>query len=364
MNTSLNIEKLEKTFSTSRGRVVVLKEISLSINPGEFFVLLGPSGCGKSTLLNIIAGLEQQSAGRIAFGDKVISDLAGKVFTSPSQRGIAMVFQSYALYPHMSVARNIAFPLQNAKPRPSRQEISRRVEQTAEFLEIKSLLERKPAELSGGQRQRVAIGRAIIRKPSVFLMDEPLSNLDAQLRTTMRAQLKQLQKEIGITTVYVTHDQVEAMTLADRMAILHDGYLQQVGAPAEIYDHPANPFVGRFIGSPPMNVLDGRLARETQRTLFVDTTNRIRIPLPSGTSPPVPEDHACSLGIRPEHLELTETGAGDIEAKVKVVENLGAEYIIHAACGDKTLVARSQASPQQEAVGLKLDREKVRIFAG
>src|SRR6266699_733070 len=232
--------------------VPAVTDLSLEVNDKEFVVLLGPSGCGKTTTLRCIAGLEEPSAGEIYIGDRLVNDL------DPKQRNVAMVFQSYALYPHMTVYKNIAFPLENAKV-PER-EIIARVNRVARLLQIEGLLDRKPSQLSGGQRQRVALGRAIVREPQVFLMDEPLSNLDAKLRVHMRAELKKLQKDLGVTTIYVTHDQVEAMTMAHRVAVMHHGMLQQFAEPRTVYDRPANMFVASFMGSPPMNFLPAQIA--------------------------------------------------------------------------------------------------------
>ena len=249
----LSLDSLGKTFRSRRGTVQALKELSLSIEDGELFVFLGPSGCGKSTVLNLAAGLEKPSTGEIRFDDQVMASAGKKIFFPPRQRDVAMVFQSYALYPHLSVFDNIAFPLRVGGENPKR--IRDAVHKTASTLGIGNLLEARPAELSGGQRQRVAIARAIVRKPRLFLLDEPLSNLDANLRTSTRAELKVLQRKLRVTTLYVTHDQVEAMTLADRMAILKDGKLMQTGSPGEIYNNPDSPFVASFVGSPPMNLI-------------------------------------------------------------------------------------------------------------
>src|SRR5438309_5847656 len=238
------------------GGAVGVEGLDLNVKDKEFVVLLGPSGCGKTTTLRCIAGLEDVDDGEIHIGDRLVNDM------SPRDRNIAMVFQSYALYPHMSVYQNMAFPLENAKV--AEREIVERVNRTARLLQIEGLLSRKPAQLSGGQRQRVALGRAIVREPTVFLMDEPLSNLDAQLRVHMRAELKRLQKDIGVTTIYVTHDQVEAMTMADRVAIMNKGVLQQSGSPTGIYSQPTNTFVAGFIGSPPINLVEGSFVEDSR----------------------------------------------------------------------------------------------------
>src|SRR5437870_9893847 len=276
---------------------VAVEGLDLNVKDKEFVVLLGPSGCGKTTTLRCIAGLEDVDDGEIHIGDRLVNDM------SPRDRNIAMVFQSYALYPHMSVYQNIAFPVENAEV--AEREIVERVNRTARLLQIEGLLSRKPAQLSGGQRQRVALGRAIVREPTVFLMDEPLSNLDAQLRVHMRAELKRLQKDIGVTTIYVTHDQVEAMTMADRVAILNGGLLQQFGPPTEIFRSPANQFVGGFIGNPPMNFVEGSLG---PKGTF--DAGEFQIPVPNQFAGPLKRT-ACErvlLGIRPQDLTVS---AGD-----------------------------------------------------
>lgn len=357
---SIQCKHLVKRFSSLRGEVEVLNGIDLTITPGELFVLLGPSGCGKSTLLNLIAGLERPTDGTIRIGDRTVADVATKTFLEPHQRDIAMVFQSYALYPHMSVERNIAFPLKNRKNRMSAEKIAKRVRETAEFLRIEHLLNRKPAELSGGQRQRVAIGRALVREPSVLLMDEPLSNLDAQLRTGMRAQLKDLQQQLGVTTIYVTHDQVEAMTLGDRIAVLNEGGLAQVGSPSEVYDNPSTVFVARFVGSPPMNVFTGEIEQSDGGRYL--KTSGFRIPLGSSVQR---DSGGATIGIRPEHIELTEPGKGDLDLPINVVENLGAEFILYFFSSEEEIVVRTATQPPAKgAVGLRFPAEKMRVFAG
>ncbi len=288
------------SISKSYGSVQPLRAINLTIEPSEFFVLVGPSGCGKSTLLRMIAGLEEVTSGRVLFDNTCVNTVDARL------RDVGMVFQNYALYPHLSVRQNLAFPLAIRKVPTS--EVDARVREVAEMLGLQDLLDRKPKQLSGGQRQRVAVGRAVIRKPSVFLFDEPLSNLDAQLRAHMRTELKALQQKLGVTTVYVTHDQVEAMTMSDRMAILNGGALQQVGTPADIYENPSNTFVATFTGSPPMNLLsfEGR-----------------------------------TLGVRPEKLHIDPVeGALQIAVTVTAVEYIGHEWLIHANRGADTLIMR------------------------
>jgi ABC-type sugar transport system ATPase subunit len=303
----LELKGLKKQF----GSVVVLEKLDISINEGEFLVLVGPSGCGKSTVLRTIAGLEQPTEGEVRIAGKNV------VGVEPKERDIAMVFQSYALYPHRSVYDNMAFGLRMAR-QMDEAEIKRRVGEASEVLRLGKYLERRPKDLSGGQRQRVALGRAIVRKPKVFLFDEPLSNLDAHLRNQMRVEIRKLQQELRVTSVYVTHDQVEATTMGDRVAVLQGGRLQQIGSPAEVYGKPANAFVAEFIGVPEMNFLSGNGAdgRITLSDGGFDLANA-----PSG---------AVTVGLRPESLVLSrEASATALPAKVELVENLGAQALVH-----------------------------------
>jgi sn-glycerol 3-phosphate transport system ATP-binding protein len=281
----------------SFGRTEVVHGIDVDVQDGEFIVIVGPSGCGKSTLLRMVAGLETITDGEIAIGGKRVNEL------EPMDRNIAMVFQNYALYPHMSVFDNMAYGLKIA--RTPKAEIEERVTTVAKLLQLEELLRRKPRELSGGQRQRVAMGRAIVRKPQVFLFDEPLSNLDAKLRVQMRLEIKALQQELGVTSLYVTHDQVEAMTLADRMIVMNAGNAEQIGAPLEVYARPATRFVAGFIGSPPMNFLSPAALAGFRGT------------------------DAAAIGIRPEHLELCEPGAARLKGTLRHLEALGAETLLH-----------------------------------
>ncbi len=313
----IKLEKVNKIFDPD---VHVLKDIDLEINDKEFMVLVGPSGCGKSTCLNIIAGLEYASNGRVFFDDVEVTHVP------PKERRVAMVFQSYALYPHMSVRENIGFALKIDKMH--KEEIAKRVENAAELLGISQLLERKPGELSGGQRQRVALGRSIVRNPTVFLFDEPLSNLDAKLRIQMRGEIIKLQKQLKITQVYVTHDQVEAMSMADRIAILNDGKFQQIGTPTEIYNTPHNLFVAGFIGSPTMNFIDVTPNERDGNTLEIagftfEVTNELAEKIKKSNSTQL------TLGIRPEHIKITpEPHEKSFEVEVSVVEYLGAETLV------------------------------------
>jgi multiple sugar transport system ATP-binding protein len=291
------------------GGTVAVQELSLVVEDGEFMILVGPSGCGKTTALRMVAGLEEITRGEIRVGDRVVNDI------QPRDRDIAMVFQNYALYPHMSVGRNLAFGLRQRKT--PKEEIARRVGDVAEMLGLAELLGRKPAQLSGGQRQRVAMGRALVREPKAFLLDEPLSNLDAKLRVQMRAELKRLHQRLGITTIYVTHDQVEAMTLGDRIAVLSDGRLQQLGAPQDVYERPANLFVAGFIGSPPMNLL--RANAQGGRVRAGD----LELPLPR-----VPDGEVV-IGLRPEALGPSRDGLPSMDFQIEVVEPLGDEIVVH-----------------------------------
>ena len=279
----------------------VIESIDLEIKDGEFVVFVGPSGCGKSTLLRMIAGLEEISNGTITIGDQIVNEVA------PAKRGVSMVFQTYALYPHMTVYKNMAFGLKQAKT--PKDEIDQRVRNAAEILEISSLLDRTPKALSGGQRQRVAIGRAIVREPKVFLFDEPLSNLDAALRVQTRIEIARLHERLGTTMIYVTHDQVEAMTLADKIVVLRDGNIEQIGSPIELYRNPSNMFVAQFIGSPKMNFFDSDDLTDAGRALI--------------------NSRADILGIRPEHFIVVPTGSGVIQGKPNLVEPLGEYALVH-----------------------------------
>ena len=310
------------------GAVSVIPELDLTVGDGEFCVLVGPSGCGKSTLLRIIAGLEPISSGRILVDDQDVSR------AEPAERGVAMVFQSYALYPHMDVDRNMGFGLEIA--RTAKAEIASRVGRAARKLRLDSYLRRKPRELSGGQRQRVAIGRAITRRPQLFLLDEPLSNLDAALRVGMRVEIARLKAELGATMIYVTHDQVEAMTLADRIVVMNGGRIEQVGSPLDLYRKPANLFVAGFIGSPGMNLLPGRLVDHA--------SGRSRIVLADGTSfdltTPATAPQPVTVGIRPEHIRLGGAEQVSVTGEATVVEMLGSDTFVHLRTGEHTLVVR------------------------
>ncbi len=324
-----------KDINKKYDEVHAVKDVNLSIHDKEFVVLVGPSGCGKSTTLRMIAGLEEITSGEISIGNRVVNDLP------PKDRDIAMVFQNYALYPHMTVYDNMAFGLKMRKfPKP---EIQQRVQDAAEILGIQELLKRKPRQLSGGQRQRVAVGRAIVRHPQVFLFDEPLSNLDAKLRVQMRVELKRLHDRLETTAIYVTHDQVEAMTLGDRVVVMKDGLIQQVGEPLELYGRPRNRFVAGFIGSPAMNFIDASIA-EVNGALWVESPGlRLRIPPDRVARLGGKKGQPVTLGVRPEDLRLaTGSDSADLtcEAVIDVVEPLGSEILLNMRVGNSTIVAR------------------------
>ena len=359
----VEIKGLRKEFDGT----VAVEGLNLSIKDKEFIVLLGPSGCGKTTTLRCVAGLEDADAGEIYIGDTLVNDL------DPKERNVAMVFQSYALYPHMTVYGNMAFPLENA--RVAEREINERVNRTARLLQIEGLLARKPAQLSGGQRQRVALGRAIVREPSVFLMDEPLSNLDAQLRVHMRAELKRLQKDLGVTTIYVTHDQVEAMTMADRVALMNKGVLQQCEPPRIMYDRPANKFCAGFIGSPPINLIPCDL-----RDGGILDAGDFHIPVPEHLAAPLERmsTDGVILGIRPQDLHVSHEGVPDasgvvvyrfpsssVPAEVYTTEPLGDATILDLKVGDKLLKALVAATFEGEAgtkVVIGFPPERIHLF--
>ena len=324
------IQNVTKIFKGSSA----VKDVNLDIGDGEFLVLLGPSGCGKTTTLRMVAGLEKPASGDIYIGDKLMNDVA------PKDRDVAMVFQSYALYPHMTVHDNLAFPLKMRGY--SKDEIEKMVNKAAEILEISAFLDRKPKELSGGQRQRVALGRAIVRNPKVFLMDEPLSNLDAKLRVQTRIELKNLQKRIGTTTIYVTHDQAEAMTLADRVAIMKQGMIQQVAPPTDVYAHPANKFVAGFVGSPTMNFIDGTVKAADSSVLFQCEEFSFLIHPTVAKAVPTGLPKKATYGIRAEDI-IVETSQRDGSVGVSVFgsELMGSEQFVHGKNGKLTIIARA-----------------------
>jgi len=347
------IEQLTKRF----GNVIAVNKLDLEVKDKEFVVLLGPSGCGKTTVLRCIAGLESPEEGKIYIGDRFVNDM------EPKERDVAMVFQTYALYPHMTVFQNLAFPLENAKL--PIEEIKRKVEKTARLLEIENLLERKPKQLSGGQRQRVALGRAMVREPKVFLMDEPLSNLDAKLRVYMRAELKKLQKELGVTTIYVTHDQVEAMTMGDRIAILNSGILQQYEKANEIYFHPVNVFVAGFIGSPPTNFFDCILSKDQPFSLDAGV---FKYPVPEALLEQAqdwPSD--LILGVRPQDaiVHLKEDKKNLIKAVLEIDEPLGDRKVLDLRVGNylvKVLESADFEADLGDELWLEFSSDKIYVF--
>lgn len=317
---SVQINDVRKSF----GGFEVLHGVTVPIEDGAFVVLVGPSGCGKSTLLRMLAGLENITSGTISIGDRVVNNV------QPKERDIAMVFQNYALYPHMTVAQNMGFSLKLRNANQS--DITERVRRAADILDLAPLLDRYPRQLSGGQRQRVAMGRAIVRDPQVFLFDEPLSNLDAKLRVAMRTEIKELHQRLKTTTVYVTHDQIEAMTMADKIVVMHDGIVEQIGAPLELYDRPDNQFVAGFIGSPAMNFVAGHLRSDGRP--HVETENGSRLPV--ANAPAASDGRPVIYGIRPEHLDIADDG---IEVEVAVVEPTGSETQIVARIGTQDIIA-------------------------
>ena len=341
------LRNLSKSFGTGKAQANVVDDVSLDVADGEFVVLVGPSGCGKTTTLRMIAGLETQDSGTVAIGDRVVDAVP------PRKRNVAMVFQDYALYPHMTVYENLAFALRARKE--ARASIDARVHSVAALMRLESMLARRPKELSGGQRQRVAVGRALVREPDVFLFDEPLSNLDAQLRTEMRIELAELHRRLGATMIYVTHDQVEAMTLGHRIAVMNAGRIVQIDAPRRVYERPADTFVARFIGAPAMNLLPGVVADG----LFKG----------SGVTLPLLADHhvggAVTLGLRPEALSRA-PGAGAVRGTLRLVEHVGADAYLHVDVGGSAVIARaprlSEDPPVDMPIELDVDRAQALFF--
>ena len=362
---SVSIKSLVKTYVDDRGRPTfsAVKDIDLDIQDGEFMVLVGPSGCGKSTTLRMVAGLEKITSGTISIGGRVVNEL------EPKDRGIAMVFQNYALYPHMTIFNNMAFGLQLAKKK--KEFISDNVGRTSEALGLDHMLERKPHALSGGQRQRVALGRAIVRSPKVFLFDEPLSNLDAKMRVHMRSEISKLHSQLGSTMIYVTHDQVEAMTMGDRICVMRDGNIMQVADPLTLYRQPENLFVAGFIGSPPMNLLKGKVQKRDGATYFVENAEKNALSLPL-------QGRLASLayryigkeiifGVRPEHLsdEVKDQSHVPIASTVEIAEPMGSESLVYLKAGTGNLIARIHGEHLfhlGEPVTVQLNLDKVHLF--
>jgi multiple sugar transport system ATP-binding protein len=343
---SVSIAKVEKSYGTHK----VVHGIDIEIADGEFCVLVGPSGCGKSTLLRMVAGLEDISGGTIKIGDRVVNDV------QPKDRDIAMVFQNYALYPHMTVRENMAFSLTLAKK--SKEEIEQRVSQASGILGLNDLLDRQPRQLSGGQRQRVAMGRAIVRNPQVFLFDEPLSNLDAKLRVQMRTEIKALHQRLKTTSMYVTHDQIEAMTMADKIVVMHAGLVEQIGTPLELYDHPANTFVATFIGSPSMNLIRAEINDHQAKC------SGGNLPLPHGLT--LSSGRSIQYGVRPENFKvIAPNNPESLLGKVEVIEPTGADTQVFVRVGEQllTVVLHDRVSLKPgDTVGLKVELSKVHVF--
>jgi len=353
---TLELDSITKTFQDDSGEIVAVDDVSMTIDDGEFLVVVGPSGCGKSTMLRMVAGLETITAGTLSLDGRVINDVKSQ------DRDIAMVFQSYALYPHMSVRQNMSFGLEESTELPD-DEIAEMVTETAELLSIPELLDRRPTELSGGQQQRVALGRAIVRDPEVFLMDEPLSNLDAKLKAEMRTELQRLQEDLNVTTVYVTHDQTEAMTMGDRIAILNDGRLQQIDTPLECYHEPANQFVAGFLGEPAMNFFDVTLDGDTLRS------NAFEYPIGPEIRSSIGGATDLVLGIRPEDIRLAErtNDDHDFETVVDVVEPMGDENTVHLLVGDgdESLIATTDGFTRIAAgdtVVARIPEDAIHVF--
>ncbi|MEO5734412.1 MAG: sn-glycerol-3-phosphate import ATP-binding protein UgpC [Rubrivivax sp.] len=328
---AITLRKIEKSYGRGPLAVKVIHGVDAEVADGEFIVIVGPSGCGKSTLLRMVAGLEEITSGEISIGGRVVNDL------EPAERDIAMVFQNYALYPHMTVYDNMAYGLKIAKM--PKAEIETRVQKAARILELSALLKRKPRELSGGQRQRVAMGRAIVRQPQVFLFDEPLSNLDAKLRAATRLEIQKLHHELGVTSLFVTHDQVEAMTLAQRMIVMNAGRIEQIGTPDQVYGQPASTFVAGFIGSPPMNLFQG-VADGSRFSIDGDggAASKLTVTLPAAA----PRAGPLTLGVRPEHVALSPAGA--LPLQVEMLEMLGAERLVYGRLGGAAFTLRIEAT--------------------
>ncbi len=359
----IRARNVSKTFRAKGTMVEAVKHVDVDIGEGEFAVFVGPSGSGKTTFLRLVAGLELPTSGQIWIGDRDVTTV------HPRARGIAMVFQDYDLYPHMTVRQNMAFALENLKH--PRHEIEQRVNQAADMLQIRALLERRPRELSGGQRQRVAVGRAIVRQPAAFLFDEPLSNLDAKLRVQMRVELAELHRRLAATALYVTHDQVEAMTLGERIFVMNDGVIQQVGRGTELYEQPANTFVASFLGSPPMNLFPARLEAERERLLVVQ--DELRLPLTAELSRRYQSfaHREVTVGIRPEHiaalnsLTMTEPGWMPADVHLLITEHLGSEKLVYFTLGAQRLVAKMPEDAPLSAFGagqLAFNTNRIQLF--
>lgn len=348
--------------SYNKGKSYVLDNLNLDIRDGEFCVFLGPSGCGKSTAMHCIAGLLHPVSGEIRFGEEVMTAAKGKgkdkTFVPPQERNIAMVFQEYALYPNMTVRENMSFALKTKKV--AKEEIEKRVNYMAQMLSIEQLMDRRPAELSGGQRQRVALGRALVRDPQVFLLDEPLGNLDAKLRDQVRYELKKIQEQLGITTIYVTHDQTEAMTMADHIVLMKDGHIMQEGTPEEMYDHPANEFVAGFLGTPQINIF----SCEVKKNTLDAGTFQLGIPEQYQAALTPYAGKMIHLGIRPSDFELAKEGFNAIKGQVESIEPLGDAYLVYVRVGEKIVVFKyaGEHAPKEKELLLVPNMEKLHLF--
>ncbi|KTG10938.1 sugar ABC transporter ATP-binding protein [Haloprofundus marisrubri] len=353
---TVTLDNLRKEFDN--GQIVAVDDVSLDVADGEFITVVGPSGCGKSTTLRMLAGLEQPTSGRISIGDEDVTNVHAR------KRDVAMVFQNYALYPHKTVRQNMAFGLRMSTDL-SKDERHERVRETAEMMGIEDLLDDRPNELSGGQKQRVALGRAIVREPDVFLFDEPLSNLDAKLRTTMRTEIQRLQNDLATTSIYVTHDQEEAMTMGDRIVILKDGKLQQVGAPKEVYQNPANAFVGGFVGSPSMNFIEVHASVSGNSIRLEDQSGRFDYRLDGADYPSISDGDRLSFGIRPEDVYVADAGNG-IETTVEVIEPIGSDNYLYLDLAPD-FIARVDSSIEPEpddTVAITFDESDIHLFDG
>lgn len=353
---SITLSNIKKTYEDG---VTVIDKLNLEIKDKEFIILVGPSGCGKSTTLRMIAGLEEITDGELKIGDKVVNNV------SPKDRDIAMVFQSYALYPHMSVYKNMAFGLKNRKVPKS--EIDKKVLAAAKMLDIEDYLNRKPRALSGGQRQRVALGRAMVREPAVFLLDEPLSNLDAKLRTEMRNRISMLHKELETTFVYVTHDQTEAMTMADRIVVMRDGVVQQFDTPQMLYNHPKNMFVAGFIGSPQMNFIDCKVKKKNERYILLFNNYEIKLPQRMNDYLIMYENKDVILGIRPENLSIVndDNTINSFDLYIDIAEMTGADYFLYGTLNDKKIIANissNNAILSNKSYKFQIDIDRIHIF--
>lgn len=356
----------DMSVSYNRGKSYVLEHLNLEIEDGAFCVFLGPSGCGKSTAMHCIAGLLHPVSGEIKFGDEVMTSVGGKgkdkTFVPPQERNIAMVFQEYALYPNMTVRENMSFALKTKKA--PKDEITRRVDYMAKMLSIEQLLDRRPAELSGGQRQRVALGRALVRDPQVFLLDEPLGNLDAKLREKVRYELKKIQEQLGITTIYVTHDQTEAMTMADNIVLLKEGHILQQGTPDDLYNHPANEFVAGFLGTPQINVFICDVKQENGNLILDAGSFLLQAPEGVKVSLMPYAGKKVKLGIRPSDLGIASEGANGIQAVVDSIEPLGDAYLIYVRVGDQVVVYKhtEEKPPTEKTLMLSPNMAKLHLF--